>query len=103
MILQIITLLILSILVVVFPHLFSYALHWLYRLYHIIIYWFSLILSSSTLGQFIQSTLALLVIPLFSGIIFLFFLTLMHKKRITWVMQVIWIVWMLLVATVVLR
>jgi hypothetical protein len=103
MVLQIILLLVLSITVVIWPSCFVYLLHGLHRIYAYLVHWFGLIFSHSTTGQLVQSTLALLLVPLFIGVICMIVLKLMQKKNTTIVMQVVWVVWMLLVATVVLR
>jgi len=102
MIIQIILLIALSIVVVIWPSFFTYLLHGLHRVYAYLVHWLGLIFSHSHIGHLIQSTLALLIIPLIAGIICAVCLKLMQKKNTSFMIQIVWIVWMLLVATIAL-
>jgi hypothetical protein len=102
MLIQFILLMALSVVVVIWPNIFTYILNELHRLYTYLSKGLGLIFSNSHLGQFIQSTLALLIIPLCMGLICFIVLKLMQKKKSTVIMQIIWMIWMLLVATIAL-
>lgn len=102
MIIQLILLIAISIVVVIWPGFFAYLLHGLHQSYAYLTHGLGLIFSHSHIGQLIQSTLALLIIPLLIGIICAIGMKIFQKKKISFTMRIVWVVWMLLIATIVL-
>ena len=102
MVIQVILFIALSIVVAIWPNIFSFLLHGLHEFYKYLSHGLGLIFSHSAMEHLIQLTLSLLIVPLVAGIICAVVLRLMQRKKQTFVMQVVWIVWMLLVATIVL-
>jgi hypothetical protein len=102
MIIQFFLLLVLSAVVVIWPSFISYLLHMLHGFYFDLSHWLGLIFSHTALGSFIQSILALLILPLLLGLIYAGMLKLMKKGNKNTILRVMWVIWMLLAVTIVL-
>lgn len=89
----------LSVLAIFFKLQLVNALHALLYVHNQIATWLTLIFAADQTGQLIQSILALTIIPLMIGFLIAITFWLIKRKEMPHIMMTIWVVWTVLLVT----
>jgi len=103
MILQIIIIAVLSVLITIFSIDIAHVFKWLFNLNTHVTHWLGLIFSNSAIGQLIQATLALLIIPIVGGALIGVIAKLLKRRVFPAALIATWLIWMALVVVICLK
>ena len=97
---HIVALIILSVLSVIFKTQLAIVLHWIINWHHHLSTELTSVFSQDKVGLIAQNSLALLLIPLLVTAVVAFALWILRRKMIPFLPEVMWIIWLLLLALI---
>ncbi len=97
---HVLALIVLSILAVIFKSELAVVLQWIIDWHQHMLTWLGSVFSADKVGVLTQHSLALLIIPVLITAIAALALWILRRKMIPFLPEVMWVVWLLLVALI---